>query len=75
MEKIKGVSEWREIGKKYKYWDYFADEVKTEFLKKILPEYLSSGKSKTGVTSEMSFGFNMCKSKIINNAEKDGVKI
>ena len=53
----------------------FEKTTKEEFLKKILPEDLSSEKSIAGVTSEMSFGFNMCKTKIIKNAGYDGVTL
>lgn len=29
-QEVIGVIKWREIGKKYKYWDYFEKEVKGE---------------------------------------------
>jgi hypothetical protein len=34
-EKVIGVSEWKNIGVKYGYWDFFEKEIKTKLLKKI----------------------------------------
>ena len=27
LDEPMGVSEWKEYGKKYKYWDYFVEEI------------------------------------------------
>lgn len=30
-----GVSQWREYGKRYKYWEYFEDEIRKETLRDL----------------------------------------
>lgn len=34
-----GVSQWREYGKKYGYWDYFLREQKELILSRVMSEY------------------------------------
>lgn len=31
-----GVSQWREYGKRYKYWQYFEEEVRKEVLEEVM---------------------------------------
>ena len=33
---IKGVSQWREEGKKYKYWEFFEDQIKEKIYKDLI---------------------------------------
>lgn len=40
MKKIpKGVSQWKEYGKQFGYWDYFLDEYKKEIFDWVEKEY------------------------------------
>ena len=65
-----GVSQWREYGKKYSYYEFFEKQIKKERDKmwlECVPDIrinnASSGTSRTE-------GFNKCRSQIIDNAKQ-----
>jgi|6_EtaG_2_1085325.scaffolds.fasta_scaffold01870_13 hypothetical protein len=66
-----GVSQWKEDGKKYGYWDYFKDEVKKEILeevRKCVPRKRDEWYSDRGY-HEMN-GKNKCRQELLTNLNK-----
>ena len=76
-----GVSAWKKFGKMMGYWDYFEKEVKTDFLKKILPEkksnlFLTRGfHPEEFIGKELAYPYNYCLYEIKDRASKEGIKL
>ena len=59
-----GVSQWKLIGKRYGYWDYFEEEVRKKLIE-LLPKEKEFPDSKNGcgcgVCNQIEYGNNLIK--------------
>ena len=61
-----GVSQWKEYGKKYKYWNFFVEEVLKDLIGQPTGYLVMSGE----LTDEEAPAYDKCRQQIIDKAKE-----